>query len=294
MDRLAAMQTFVSIVDAGSLTGAAQALGKALPTVVRSLGLLEEHLGVRLLHRTTRRMSLTAEGRTYLERCRQILGDVAEAEAVLSQDRVQLAGEIRVTAPVLFGQLRVAPAITEFLEEHPRVRIELVLLDRVADLIDEGFDVGVRIARLEDSSLVSSRIGEVRRVVVASPALLDRVGEPKHPKELAGVPTVGLSGVVAAASWSFDDRGKRLVIPVRGALTTNHVQAGIDACARGLGFGRFLSYQVEARVEAGELRIVLGEFEPAPTPVHVVLPHGRLLSARTRALVDWLKTRLGS
>jgi len=292
VDKLAAMRTFVAILDHGSLTAAADRLGRALPTVVRSLATLEEDLGVRLLRRTTRRMSLTTEGRGYLERCRQILADVDEAEQALSNQQIVPRGELRVTAPVLFGQLRVAPAVLTFLAEYLEVKVELLLLDRVVNLVEEGIDVGIRIAPLEDSSMIATRVGEVRRVICASPGLLSRVGMPQHPRELGALPCVHFQGLSAAAVWNFPDRRKPISVAVEGPFVCNQAAVTAEACVAGLGFGRFLSYQVESLVEARKLSIVLQEFEPPPIPIHVVFAHAHLMTPRLRAFVDWMKTTL--
>lgn len=289
MDKLDAMQTFVAILDEGSLTAAAKKLGKAQPTVVRSLSLLEDELGVRLLQRTTRRMSLTAEGQTYLQRCRQILGDVEEAEALLKRDAGQLRGQLRVTAPVLFGELRVAPLIESFLKRAPEVDIELVLLDRMVNLVEEGFDLGVRIAHLEDSSLIAAKVGHVTNTCVASPCLIEKVGIPDHPLDLKGLPSVSFG----RRTFRFRERGHDFSVPVQPRLFTNQARAGISACEQGLGFGQFLSYQVEAALDCGRLVRILGDFEREPTPIHLVFSHARLLSARQRALLDWLESGLG-
>jgi DNA-binding transcriptional LysR family regulator len=273
VNKLSAMQTFVAIVDAGSLTAAADALGKALPTVVRSLALLEEELGVRLLQRSTRRMSLTAEGRAYVDRCRRILADVEEAEQAVSNQQAVPSGELRVTAPVLFGQRKIAPAVTSFLQQYDQVKVELLLLDRVVDMIQEGIDVGIRIAALHDSSMIATRVGEERRVVVASQHLLQRVGTPSHPRELANLPVVRFHGLAPAPAC-------------------NQAAAAVEACAEGLGFGRFLAYQVEQQIAEERLQVVLSDFEPPPTPVHIVFAHARLMSPRLRVFVDWMKDRL--
>jgi DNA-binding transcriptional LysR family regulator len=292
MDKLAAMRTFVAIVDHGSLTAAADSLGKAGPTVVRSLATLEEELGVRLLRRTTRRMSLTEEGRSYLERCRQILSDVDEAERALSSRQATPRGELRVTAPVLFGQLRVAPLVMRFLREYAEVKVELLLLDRVVNMVEEGIDVGIRIAELEDSSMIATRVGEVRRVVCASPSLLRRSGTPRHPRELADAPCVHFQGLSIAPVWNFVDDRKSLSVAIDGPFASNQAAVAVEACAEGLGFGRFLSYQVESLVQQKKLRVVLEEFEPPPIPIHVVFAHARLMTPRIRAFVDWMKTHL--
>jgi DNA-binding transcriptional LysR family regulator len=292
MDKLAAMRTFVAIVDHGSLTAAADSLGKAGPTVVRSLATLEEELGVRLLRRTTRRMSLTEEGRSYLERCRQILSDVDEAERALSSRQATPRGELRVTAPVLFGQLRVAPLVMRFLREYAEVKVELLLLDRVVNMVEEGIDVGIRIAELEDSSMIATRVGEVRRVVCASPSLLRRSGTPRHPRELADAPCVHFQGLSIAPVWNFVADRKSLSVAIDGPFASNQAAVAVEACAEGLGFGRFLSYQVESLVQQKKLRVVLEEFEPPPIPIHVVFAHARLMTSRIRAFVDWMKTHL--
>jgi DNA-binding transcriptional LysR family regulator len=291
MDKLGAMRTFVAIADEGSLTRAAKMMGRALPTVVRTLGVLEESLGVRLVQRTTRRMSLTPEGRAYLSRCRQILADVAAAEGEITANEAALQGEIRMTAPVLFGSLKVTTLVAEFLKQHPGITIDLVLVDRVVNLVEEGLDLGVRIAHLEDSSMMALKVGELRRVVVGSPGLI-RKKRPRHPLDLKQLPIIDFTGGDHPGVWEFQKGREKLRVPVSGRLLCNHAAAGVAATCSGAGFGRFLSYQVEAQLAGGQLKVVLAEFEGAPIPVHIVFGHARLLNARTRALVDHLKQGL--
>jgi DNA-binding transcriptional LysR family regulator len=292
MDKLAAMRAFVEIVERGSLTAAAAALDRSLPAMVRTLASLERALGVVLLRRTTRRMSLTEEGRVYLERCRRILADVAEAEERVAAGGGEPRGPLRVTAPVLFGQMHVAPAAVEFARRHPAVQVELLLLDRVVDLVDEAVDLAVRIARLSDSSLIAAPVGQVRRVLCASPERLTRSGVPEHPEQLAGRPCILFRGLAPGRTWHFEQEGRDLAVPVATAFTTNQAAVAIEACAAGLGFGQFLSYQVEPQLRAGRLRVVLEDFEPAPLPVSLVHAEGRLPSPRLRAFLDWMKLRL--
>lgn len=291
MDRFRAMQTFVHIADAGSLTAAAQVIRSSLPAVVRALAAYEESLGVRLFHRTTRRIALTEEGRAHLDHCRQVLTAVAEGEAALRQDLAEPSGLLTLTAPVMFGQLHVAPLVTRFLQRHSLVRCRVLLLDRVVNLLEEGIDVGVRIGPLEDSSLIARPLGHVRRVVVASPGFLAQQGAPAHPRDLQAAPCVGrLDG---ASAWGpFRDQGKTLRVPVNGRLAFNHNAPAIDACMAGMGFGQFLSYQVAQHVKSKALTIVLSEFEDAPRPLHLVYPHARLLPARTRVFVEWIVQEL--
>lgn len=293
MDKLAAMTTFVEIVERGSLTAAASALDKSLPTVVRTLASLEQELGVSLLRRTTRRMSLTADGQGYLERCRQILHDVAEAEEALSRGEVEPRGLLRVTAPVRYGEMHVAPVVADFVAAYPEVKVELMLLDRLVNLVEEGVDVGVRIAALDDSGLFARQVGKVRRVVCASPKLVRRVGAPKHPRELAEQPCVLFRSPMPVTSWEFRNRGKKLHVKVDGPFCANQVSACLDACARGLGFGRFLSYQVAPLVASKRLRVVLAEFEPPELPINLVYTHAKLMSARVRVFLDTLEAELG-
>jgi len=291
MDKLKAMQTFAAIADQGSLTAAARALGGSLPAVVRSLAALEAQLGVRLFNRTTRRVALTEDGRRYLERCRQVLAAVDEAERAVTGDASAPSGRLTVTAPVLFGQLHVAPAISRFLRRHPQVQINATLLDRVVDLLDEGIDVGIRIGRLKDSSLVAQPLGSVRRVVVASPGLLRRHGVPKHPRELAAANCLRFAGS-GALGWTFYQDGQSFKVPVGGNLRMNHVAPLVDACAAGIGFGVFMSYQVADQLARNTLKIVLERFEPPAQPIHVVYPQARLLPARARLFIDWIRREL--
>ena len=292
MDKLVAMRALVEIVDRGSLTAAGEALDRSLPSMVRILAALEADLGATLLRRTTRRMSLTEEGRAYVERCRRILADVAEAEALVGEGGAEPRGQLRVTAPVLFGQMHVAPALAEFMRQHTAVQVELRLFDRVVDLVEEGIDAAVRIARLPDSSLIAAPLGKVRRVAVASPDLLRRSGEPTRPEELATQPCVRFEGIGTGSSWQFRDGQREFSVPVSGSFATNQVAAAIAACEAGLGFGVFLSYQVEPAVQAKRLRVVLRDFEPTPVPVSLVYPEARLLTSRLRAFLDWMKPRL--
>lgn len=292
MDRLAAMRVFVEIVDRGSLTAAADALERSQPTIVRTLAALEQHLGVRLLQRTTRRMSLTPEGRDYLERCRRILADVTEAEAVLGDADSEPQGELRVTAPLQFGQRYVAAALTSFLRRYPRVTVDLLLLDRNVDLVEEGIDLALRIGRLADSSMVATRIGEVRRVVCASPTLLAATGRPQTPTDLASLPCIRQQNLPRSGAWPLRDAGREIVVRVDGRFRCNQIAAAITACAEGAGFAQFLSYQVREPVRDGRLEIVLPEFEPAPLPVSLVYPGGRLVSGRLRAMLGWLRGSL--
>ncbi|MCL2656436.1 MAG: LysR family transcriptional regulator [Betaproteobacteria bacterium] len=289
MDRLKAMQTFVQIADQGSLTKAADALGSSLPAVVRSLAALEAHLGVRLFHRTTRRISLTAEGCSYLQSAREVLAAADAADHALTLDAAEPSGQLTVTAPVLFGHMYVSPAIVRFLQRYDKMRCSVLLYDRPVNLLEEGVDVGIRISELKDSSLVAQQLGSIRRVVVASPDYLRQHGRPRHPNELLASNCVRVRPATTGR-WLFNDRGHLLTVDVDGRLDFNHAGPAIEACATGLGFGNFFSYQVQPHIAQNRLEIVLEDFEPPPRPVSVIYPHARWLPARTRVFVEWMKT----
>ncbi len=289
MDKLQAMAVFVKIAEHGSLTAAANNLGKSLPAVVRMLAALEENLQVRLFNRTTRRIALTEEGTMYLQRCRKILADIEESELALSQHQVEPHGAITLTAPVRLGEMHVAPAVTRFLEKYPDVQVNLLLLDRITNLLDEGIDLAVRIAHLEDSSLMAKPVGEIRQVVVASPALLARIGgAPQRPQQLSDLPCVRSTSMSSSPTWHFNADGKRLDVTIDAAFICNQIQSTVDACVAGLGFGVFFNYQVKPWIDSKQLEIVLPGFEAAASPLSLVYPHSRLMATRVRVLVDWL------
>jgi DNA-binding transcriptional LysR family regulator len=275
MDKLRAMASFVRIVDRGSLTAAAADLGVSLPSMVRTLASLERELGAALLNRTTRRLHLTDEGRQYLERCRAILGQVQEAEATLHSRRAAPHGRLAATAPALFGQRYIAPLMSDFLRKHPEVSGELLLVDRVVNLVEEGIDAAVRIGHLPDSSLVAIPLGKVRRVMCASPAYLRAHGVPRRLEDLRGHRGVRLTGLA---------HPRKVSLP--SVFTSNEGNAAIEACANGLGIGSFVSYMVAPLVRAGRLKYVLEDFEAEPLPVSFLYPQSRILASTVRAFAD--------
>jgi DNA-binding transcriptional LysR family regulator len=290
MDKLRAMASFVRIVDRGSLTAAAIDLGISLPSMVRTLAALERELGARLLNRTTRRSHLTDDGRQYLEHCRSILAQVQEAEAALHSRRAVPHGKLAVTASVLFGQRYVAPLMSEFLKTHREVSGELLFVDRVVNLVEEGIDAAVRIGHLPDSSLTAIPLGKVRRVVCASPAYLRTHGVPRRPEDLRAHRCVRFTGLTPHAEWTFRSRPAR--VAVSSVLICNQADAALEACAGGHGLGSFLSYMAAPQVRAGRLRYVLEDFEVDALPVSFVYPHSRLLSPTVRAFADVCTERL--
>ena len=292
MDKLQAMATFVQIVDRGSLTQAAEAIGTSLPSVVRILAALEDSLNVRLLNRTTRRISLTQEGQIYLARCRRILAEIEEAETELSSQRQEPSGELRVTAPVLFGQIHIAPIVTRFVRQYKNTCVELLLLDRVVSLVEDGIDVAIRIGHLADSSLIAIPAGNIRRVVCASPKYLKTKGLPLEPNDLPKHDCLRLTGVTPSAVWNFQSKERTISVPVNGPFICNQAATTIDACVDGLGIGTFLSYQVASLIAKKKLKVILVDYEPPPIPLSIVYPHAKLLSARVRIFAEWARDSL--
>jgi len=292
MDKFGAMETFVRIVEKGSLTAAANALDTSLPTVVRILASLERHLGATLLHRTTRRIRLTEEGAQYLERCRVILSATQEAEETLISREAELRGNLTVGASVLFGRRYVAPIANDFLRRHPKVTIDLRFGDRVLNLEEEHMDVAVRIAHLKDSSLVAIPVGHMRRVVCATEQYLRSHGIPKVPNDIRKHRCVRHTGLSSRNEWQFKVGGRKVSIPVISRISCNEIDSSLSACVNGLGLGMFLSYQVAPLRKSGRLKYVLEQFEPEPIPVHVVYTHTNLLSNRMHAFVDECVGRL--
>jgi DNA-binding transcriptional LysR family regulator len=286
MDRLAAMTRFARIVEKGSLTAAAAECGTSLPSMVRSLAALEQALGATLLKRTTRRISLTDEGRQYYEQCKLILGQIQQAEAALASRVVEPRGKLVVTASVMFGRRYMAPMLAEFVRRHPAVTVELLFVDRVVNLVEEGVDVAVRIGPLADSSLVAIPVGRVRRVVCASSRYLRAHGVPRRPDDLRSHRMVRFTGLVPRNEWQLRIQSRKVIVPIESVYTGNQAESCIDACMAGVGLSVFLSYMVAAVHSAGQLRYVLEEYEPEPLPVHVVYPHSRALSANVRSFVD--------
>lgn len=287
MDKVQAMQTFVRIAEHGSLTRAADLLGTSLPTVVRILASLEKSLGTRLFNRTTRKIALTQEGVVYLSRCKKILADIDDAEAALSDRQQEPSGQIVVTAPVLFGQLHVIPLITTYLRRYRQMQVELLLLDRVTNLIDEGIDVALRIGEQTDSSLIVRPLGQVQQIICASTDYLKRAGQPRHPKDLEQKECILMTGLSHSNKWQLRDKHKPITVTVQGKLICNHAQAAINACVNGLGLGMFLSYQVQDLVKKKKLAVVLSPYASEPHPVSIVYPHAKLLSLRVRSFVEW-------
>src|SRR3954454_5096126 len=273
MDRIDAMQAFVLVADLRGFAPAARKLGLSASGVTRLVAALEERVGARLLQGTTRSVTLTDVGARYLERARRILGDIEEAEISAQAERTQPNGRLVVSAPIGFGRLHVSPVMSAYLQRHPGVSGELRLSDRMINLVEEGVDLAVRIGHLGDSSLVARSVGDMRRIVVASPDYLERRGEPNHPAAAASHETIQFG----ASDWDFVEGGREVRVPCTPRFITNSADAALLHAEQGGGLTRVLAYQAAAAVEAGRLKIVLEKFEQPLLPIHIVYPTSRLL-----------------
>ncbi len=298
MDRLEAMSILVTAVEAGSLSGAARRLGTPLPTVSRKVSELEAHLKARLLNRSSRHLTLTDAGEAYLAACRRILEEVGEAERAASGEYRAPRGSLVITAPIVFGRLHVLPVVTAFLRAFPEVDIRLMLADGLVDLLAEPIDVAVRIGALPDSSLVATRLGQIRRVTCLSPAYAAGHGRPQTPADLAAHACITFQGLTSPELWTFGEGKAASSVRIHSRLTVTTAEAAADAAMAGLGITRLLSYQVADAVRLGALEIVLEAFEPAPWPVSLVRLGGGLLPLKLRAFLDFatpqLKARLAA
>ena len=287
MDRFQEMQVFAVVAQEQSFSAAARRLGMSAASVTRAVAALEKRIGTLLLTRTTRSVYLSEAGQRYLEDCRRILAEVQEAEDSAAGSHAQPRGQLTITAPVLFGELFVTPVMVDYLNQFPQVTINGVLVDRVVSMVEEGIDVAVRIGELPDSNQHAIRVGEVRRVICASPGYLQAHGRPRHPEELSGAPIVATSSIGQLRNWPFLEKGQPLSVRPEPRLVVTANQAAITAACLGLGLTRVLSYQVASKVAAGELEIVLADFELPPLPIHVVYQGGRKAPARVRSFVDF-------
>jgi len=289
MDQFAAMATFVRVVEAGSLSGAARSSQGSLTSVSRQIAALEAHFGVQLLLRTTRRLSLTDDGRLLYDRAKSILGELKEVELALSSGQRQPSGRLRISAPTLMGRLLIAPLLPEFLRRNPSLSIDLLLVDRAVDLIEEDIHVSLRVGRLPDSQLVVRKLGDLRMIVCASPSYLQRRGIPQTPGDLTRHDCLVFSDTPGAGEWRFMEGGTtKCKIRVPARLWANNLDALVSAAKEGAGIARVPSWQVATEIEAGRLQRILTEHAQPPTPVHLLFQPSRLASPKTRMFVDYL------
>jgi len=292
MNRLESMEVLLAVVDAGSLSAAGRQLGMPIATVSRKVSDLEAALKTRLLIRSTRQLTLTDSGHGYVAACRKILEQVHEAERAAAGEYSAPRGELVVTAPVVFGRLHLLPVLTEFLQAYPEVAVRLILGDRIVNLLEDHVDLALRIGALPDSGLIATQLGSVRRVVCASPEYLSKKGTPQRVQELAGHDCVSFDLLASGDTWRFPEERVEVAVPVHPRLAVSTAEAAIDAAVSGLGVTCVLSYQVESAVRAGELKLILESFEPAPLPVSLLYASQGRLPLKLRALLDFATPRL--
>lgn len=294
MDKLKQIESFVSVAAKGSLTAAAAVEGIAPAVIGRRIDALEEHLGVKLLLRTTRRITLTHEGSAFLEDCQRLLADLANAEASVSAGGVKASGYLRITAPAGFGRRHVAPLVPGFVAMHPDVKVSLNLSDRLVDIVNESYDCAVRVGDMPDSSLVSVRLADNRRLCVATPDYLARAGTPKHPDDLARHDCLTLSSDASQTrGWAFKLDGEVIHLRLNGKLDCSDGQVLHDWCLAGLGLAWRSTWEVESQIQSGQLVSVLNEFAAPPNGIYAVFAQRKHLALRVRLWIDFLKQTYG-
>jgi DNA-binding transcriptional LysR family regulator len=292
MDRLAAMQTFVRVVEAGSFSAVATQMNVARSAITRQIAALETHLGAKLLARSTRRLSLTSAGATYIEQCRDILDRIDQAEGELDGERQTLSGEIRTSVPMTFGLLHLTPLILEFSRDHPDIHIDLDFNDRRVNLIEEGMDCALRITDRLPETTVARRLTTCRSIVAASPDYLQRRGEPEHPAELAGRACLAYS-LTSRSSWAFVIDGMPYWVDISGPIVANNGNALLEAALLGMGIVYQPTFIAADAIRQGKLVQILKEFQTPVLDMFAVLPGHRFVPRRVRAFVDFLAQRLG-
>ncbi|MGY4495393.1 LysR family transcriptional regulator [Pseudomonas sp. TE3610] len=285
------MKVLLAVVEAESFAAGARVVGMSPPSVTRVIAGLEARLGTLLLARSTRSLRLTEAGRRYVEDCKRILLELEEAEELAAGGTLRARGNLTVTAPVMFGESFLMPLITDYLDRHPQVTINAVLVDRLVNLVEEGVDVAVRIGTLSDSSLQAVQVGSIRPVVCAAPGFLDRVGRPTQPEEVMALPVVMSSASNLLTEWHFQRQGQAVVLHPQPRLLVSSNQAAINAARLGWGLTRVLSYQAAQWVEKGELEVVLEAFQTPAFPVNILYQADRQVLAKVRTFVDHCASR---
>jgi len=292
MDRIEDLRAFVAIVEKGNLTAAAGGLGRSLQSVSRSLAALERDLGVELVRRTTRRSAPTDAGLAFHRRISAALAEIEAAKLETSNRRAEAIGLLRVAASSAFAPLYIVPALPEFLKTHPNVEIELDLSDGYVDLIEEGYDVAIRIGELPDSNLKARRLANSRRVVFAAPGYLAEHGRPRRPEDLARHQCILRTAAREGNAWPFKVDGRLKPVKVAGRVRTDGAMAANAAAVQGLGVGNALLWQVRPALDRGEIELILTRFEPTAVPIHAVWPATKVLPAKTQLFIDFLAARL--
>jgi DNA-binding transcriptional LysR family regulator len=293
MDKFLEMQTFAAVVDAGSFVRAAESLDISKAAVSRYVADLEGRLGVRLLHRTTRKLSLTEEGRAFHARCKALLGELEAAESEITAQSAQASGLVKINVPVSFGILHLAPLWSDFMAANPRVALDVTLSDRVVDLVDEGYDLAVRIGSLPNSSLISRKLASTRVVLCASPAYLKKHGRPKHPDDLAEHTVIAYSLLVMGDHWEFEGPQGKVNVLVHPVMRTNSGDTCRAAALKHQGIIFQPSFLVEGDLRSGALVELMPQYRSAEFGIYAVYPSRQFVSAKVRLLIEFLAKALG-
>jgi DNA-binding transcriptional LysR family regulator len=292
VDQLAALATFVRVVDTGSLSGAARSLPSSLTSVSRQLSALERHFGTQFVRRTTRRLALTDEGRMLYDRAKIILAEVKQVETALSANRQDPTGRLRISAPTLIGRMLVAPILAEFLKRYPSVSVDLQLVDRAVDMLEEDIHVALRIGHLPDSQLVARRLTDIQMIVCAAPSYLKRHGTPATPAELTGHDCLAFSDTPGSSEWRFGKEERpECKIAISARLWINSLDALVQATEQGAGVARLPSWLVKRELAAGRLVRIMKDHEPLSAPLYLLFQSARLASPKTRVFADFLIER---
>ena len=294
MDRFNELKVFVSVAENGGFAKAAARLRSSPPAVTRTVAALEQRVGVQLFNRTTRIVSMTEAGRRFLEHARRILTDLDVAESELAGESTMPSGHLTITSPVTMGRMMLPSIVTDFLHAHPHVTAKVLLFDRITNLIEEGIDVGLRVGQLPDSSLIARQVGEVGRILVASPAYLSKHGRPKDPTDLKRHSMIAFTGLLPSREWVFGEAKTARRITLKPRFEINDAAAAIAAAEGGGGITIALSYMVARQIGERRLQQVLGSFAPSAVPVQLVYPESRLVAPKVRAFVDYAAPKLRS
>jgi DNA-binding transcriptional LysR family regulator len=292
MDRLEAMSVVVAVTETGSFSAASRKLAVPVATVSRKVAELEGHLKAELFRRSSRRMSLTEAGRSYIDACRRIIEQVDDAERELSGEYRTPKGDLTVTAPWGLGHTHLLPLALEFQQDYPEIALRLALTDRVVSMVDENVDVALRIGPLPDSSMLATRVGMIRMVVCASPAYLAARGRPETLDDLRDHDCITIDDAAPPTAWKFASTGRPVTVPIRTRLTVNTSEAAVLAAIAGAGLARVMSYKMDAARRAGSLVVVLDGFEPDPLPAHLVHAQRKIAPLKLRAFLGWITPRL--
>jgi DNA-binding transcriptional LysR family regulator len=292
MDRLEAMSIIVAVTETGSFSAASRVLKTPVATVSRKVAELETRLQAELFQRSSRQMTLTDAGRSYMEACKRIIEQVDEAEREVSGEYRTPKGDLAVTTPWGLGHMHLLPMAVEFLRAYPEISLRLVMTDRVVSTVDEGIDVAIRIGNLPDSNMIATRVGSIRVVMCASPSYLESRGSPKAPSDLLHHDCITVDSLAPPASWRFADGGRPVFAPIRSRLCVNTSEAAIQAAIAGAGMARVMSYKMETARREGTLRILLEEFEEDPLPVNIVYAQRKLMPLKLRTFLNWVGPRL--